>query len=97
MRNDSLDHGGRTRPRGDVCRVCGLCDGEEFWSAAGPEYVICAYCGAESGVDDLTPRMVRRYRRQWLDSGAEPCATGEFERLSDGDLRTQLENAAWCD
>lgn len=53
-----------------ICRVCGYDDGDERWTSCGsPNYVICPCCAAESGVDDLTVKIVRKYRAGWTANG----------------------------
>ncbi|SHI93502.1 hypothetical protein SAMN02745146_1959 [Hymenobacter daecheongensis DSM 21074] len=54
------------------CRVCGLDYEESPWGLDDrtPDYTICECCGAEFGYDDYTPASVRRYRLNWLQSGA---------------------------
>ncbi|WP_286218766.1 hypothetical protein [Paraoerskovia sediminicola] len=67
----------RPRPERDLaptpdtaCRACGWELGEPAWSCTGPHFVVCDCCGAESGVDDLTPTQARDYRRRWVENGA---------------------------
>lgn len=52
---------------GHPCEVCGWPDDDLAPDVSGaPTYAICDCCGAESGVDDATPRSVQVYRRSWL-------------------------------
>lgn len=53
------------------CRVCGFDDQleAERYFVGEPQYIICPCCGSESGVDDLTPAMVRKARRAWVERG----------------------------
>lgn len=75
------------------CRVCGLEEGEERWSAEGwPLYIICSACGAESGVDDLRVSGVRQYRDQWIKGGASWFAPEE--RPTPWSLGEQLGSVA---
>ena len=55
-----------------------------------PEYVICACCGAESGVDDSTLDEVRRYRSEWVSQGADWWSS-RAEMPSGWDLQTQMK------
>jgi hypothetical protein len=79
------------------CRVCGYDDvGEERWTArhvAG--YVICPCCGAESGVEDIDLRLVRRHRAArvatncpWFDPDLRPD-------IWDFDLQAERIPEAW--
>lgn len=60
----------RKRGSESVCRVCGYDDGDERWGVGDiPQYAICDCCGAESGVDDYSRRIARRYRDEWIQRG----------------------------
>jgi hypothetical protein len=77
-----------------LCRVCGWDLGENGWErvSEAPNYVICACCGGESGVDDVTPRRTREYRAAWVSRGCpwfDPS-----ERPVDWNPEPQLELAA---
>jgi hypothetical protein len=55
------------------CRVCG--HNREFDAWGGDDnlnfsYDICDCCGAEAGVEDFSVEVARRYRKKWIDSGA---------------------------
>jgi hypothetical protein len=44
----------------NICRVCGLDEGEDRWTGPdGEQYIICPCCGAESGVEDIRLDWVR--------------------------------------
>lgn len=55
-------------PDVNACRVCGWNLGGPGW-APSPQYIICACCGAESGVDDLDERQASRYLLAWISKG----------------------------
>ncbi len=60
----------RSAPVETVCRVCGFDEGDERWTGPdGAQYVICPCCGAESGVEDVLLRWVRRHRLRWIRAG----------------------------
>lgn len=63
----------------DLCRICGWDLGEHGWEQvdAAPNYIICPCCAAESGVDDITQRMRRRYRQEWIERGCPWFDPGE--------------------
>jgi hypothetical protein len=42
---------------------------EPGWVDGAPEYLICDCCGAESGVDERSTEMARRYRAEWAARG----------------------------
>jgi hypothetical protein len=54
----------------NICRVCGLDEGEDRWTGPdGAQYIICPCCGAESGVEDIRLDWVRTYRARWINEG----------------------------
>jgi hypothetical protein len=60
------------------CRVCGLLYVAEDpadlpWGEDGknPSFWFCDCCGVEFGYEDSLPEGARRYRKRWLDSGAQ--------------------------
>lgn len=54
-----------------ACRVCGFDEDDDRWTGPdGGQFVICVCCAAESGVDDVDLRMVRRYRADWHANGS---------------------------
>ena len=54
------------------CRVCGFLHQESPWGKTGmdPDYTICPSCGVEAGYEDSTLEATRKYRSEWLESGA---------------------------
>jgi hypothetical protein len=54
-----------------MCRACGWELDRPGWVDSAPTNAICDCCAAEAGVDDLTPEQARRYRRRWIEHGAE--------------------------
>lgn len=62
--NDMVEH---------HCRVCGLYNQEAPWGEDNrtPSYDICPCCGMEFGFEDYRLDLIRQYRQQWLDQGAE--------------------------
>jgi hypothetical protein len=73
------------------CRVCGLRQETPPWGPEGhtPLFEHCPCCGVEFGYQDATPTGARRFRSQWIESGAawaEPDA-----KPIDWDLERQLE------
>lgn len=78
-----------------VCRVCGFDDGDERWTGPdGAQYVICPCCGAESGVDDVLVRWVRRYRLRWIRAG-RPWWSGDAPASWDPDHQLRLVPPEW--
>lgn len=53
------------------CRICGWDLGEDPWAGGDPQYTICACCGGEAGVDDISTREARRYLRNWIREGCQ--------------------------
>ena len=54
------------------CRACGFDQAPLLpWGDAGksPAYLICPCCGAESGLDEVTPADARAYREKWVKKG----------------------------
>ena len=52
----------------DACRVCGF-DIGGGWDGAQPLYIICACCGAESGLEDSPTTSAHAYLRLWISAG----------------------------
>jgi hypothetical protein len=55
------------------CHVCGFLLGPDApWGDDGlnPTFAICDCCGVEFGYEDTLMKGVKRYREQWLFSGA---------------------------
>lgn len=71
----------------DLCRVCGF-DIGGGWDGAAPLYIICACCGAESGLEDDPAERALAYLVEWVAVGS-PWFRPE-ERPADWDLRDQL-------
>lgn len=73
------------------CRVCGLSLVDPPWGFDGqtPLYEHCPCCGVEFGYQDATVAGVRRFREEWLASGA-PWDEPE-EMPTNWDLARQLE------
>jgi len=55
-----------------LCRVCGLIQKDAPWGDDGlsPTYQICDCCGVEFGYEDSTLEGVKRFRKNWIASGA---------------------------
>ena len=71
-----------------ACRICGYLFDEDPWGEDGesPTYWICPCCGGEAGFDDRNREAIRRYRRDWIFSGAnwfEPDERPDGWRLAD--------------
>ena len=74
------------------CRVCGYPSPDAPWGPDGetPTFDFCRCCGVEYGYQDSSPFAARRYRSEWLKSGAkweDPKAKPE-----NWDLDAQLRN-----
>jgi len=74
------------------CRVCGLRLDEPPWGADGrtPLYEHCPCCGVEFGYQDATRTGAKRFRAEWLASGArwdDPA-----RKPPDWDVTQQLES-----
>jgi hypothetical protein len=74
------------------CRACGWELDRPGRVGGVPMRAICDCCAAESGVDDVTLRQARDYRRQWIEHGAE-WFDPTF-RPARWDLYTQLSSLA---
>lgn len=73
-----------------TCRVCGLDEGEQFWEGGWPTAAICACCGNESSLSDVSVEGVRQYREYWVAAG-----TPWFSRAArpdNWDLLEQMSN-----
>jgi hypothetical protein len=81
------------------CRVCGFdYDFEaEFWFVGVPQHVTCPCCGNESGVQDLTPEIVRRARRAWIEAGRTWHEPEERPADWDSDAALAALPAKWRD
>ncbi|MDY6024791.1 hypothetical protein [Bergeyella zoohelcum] len=54
------------------CRVCGFDNYPDcFWTNDIPYYIICPCCGCESGNEDYSIEVVKRYREKWINGGAD--------------------------
>lgn len=64
-------HGGTTKAS-TRCRACGFDQAPQWpWGEDGrsPAYLICPCCGAESGLDEVTPADAHAYRDAWVKRG----------------------------
>lgn len=54
------------------CRVCGYRSEDPPWGEDGrsPLYEFCPCCGVEHGYQDSTLAGARKYREEWISSGA---------------------------
>lgn len=75
---------------GDACRVCGF-DVGGGWEAGGPLYIICACCGAESGVEDSPTGTALAYLLDWVAAGTPWF--NPADEPQQWDLRQQLHRA----
>lgn len=55
------------------CRICGLYIETAPWGKDGksPTYEICLCCGVEFGNEDYTMQSVQKFRKKWLEGGAQ--------------------------
>lgn len=55
-----------------VCRVCGYKSESPPWGEdnSSPNFDFCPCCGVEHGYQDATPAGTRKYRENWINSGA---------------------------
>ena len=76
------------------CRVCGLLQSEPPWGSDGkcPTYAYCSCCGVEFGYGDASPEGIRRWRENWLASGAN--WNDPKEKPANWDLQEQLSHVA---
>jgi hypothetical protein len=81
------------------CRVCGFDDEleSERYFVGEPQYIVCPCCGSESGVDDLTPEMVRQARRSWDERGRAWREPEERPATWDPDAALAALPAKWRD
>ena len=72
------------------CRVCGLWQSEPPWGTDGktPTYDFCPCCGVEFGYGDATQEACQKWRKKWLEAGAQWVEPKK--RPKDWDLRKQL-------
>lgn len=75
------------------CRVCGAKQFSPPWGIDGktPSFEIYDCCGVEFGYEDATLAGVKRYRAQWIASGAKWLNTKKQPK--DWLLDEQLKNA----
>jgi len=54
------------------CRICGYKNETPPWGEDGkcPEYDFCPCCNVEFGNEDYSLESIKRYRKAWLESGA---------------------------
>lgn len=54
------------------CRICGLLGDDLPYGEDGktPTFEYCDCCGVEHGYQDCTPEASRRFRAEWIASGA---------------------------
>lgn len=73
------------------CRVCGLRQLEPPWGKDGktPTYDYCPCCGVEFGNGDATPVACQRWRKKWIEAGAQWVEPGK--RPENWDLNQQLK------
>jgi hypothetical protein len=78
------------------CRVCGLLQGEPPWGedGASPTYGYCPCCGVEFGYGDASLSAVRRWRENWIATGAK-WDQPEFKPVN-WNMQEQLLSVAPC-
>jgi hypothetical protein len=74
------------------CRICGLYFDHFPWGENGdcPTYEICPCCNVEFGYEDYSLESIRKYRSNWLKSGANWF--DKKRKPDEWNLEEQLEN-----
>jgi hypothetical protein len=74
------------------CRVCGLYINELPWEEDGqsPTYEICPCCGVEFGNEDYTIESIKKYRTEWIQTGAKWFSPKEKPFI--WNIESQLQN-----
>lgn len=77
----------------DQCRVCGYSYGNFHpWGndEETPSYDICICCGVEFGNEDYCIDSIRKYREEWIRSGAKWYSINE--RPAEWNINVQIRN-----
>jgi len=74
------------------CRICGLKQSDPPWGYDGktPTFEFCPCCGVEFGYQDCQLSAIIKYRKSWLQSGANWSEPNE--RANNWSLEDQLKN-----
>ena len=75
-----------------ACRVCGRIQAEPPWGENGrsPNYALCACCGVEFGYEDGSINSTKKFREEWLSSGAKWWQPQK--KPADWSLEEQMKN-----
>ncbi|OKP94996.1 hypothetical protein A3849_28410 [Paenibacillus sp. P46E] len=76
-----------------ICHICGYAGINQLpWGIDGktPSFDVCACCGAEYGIDDLTKLGLLHYQAEWLSNGGKWF--NQHEKPNKWDLIDQMRN-----
>ena len=75
-----------------VCRICGFDLEYPIWGEKGdcPTHDICPCCGVEFGYEDSQYNAILKFRKEWMDKGAQWFRTKM--KPKDWDIQKQFRN-----